>query len=60
MTTRMKRRICGWIAAISAFLMLGYAGGLECGTMPLTRGVIAMVVCLAVSAAAAYKGGYLK
>ncbi len=60
MTTKTKRRICGWIAATAFFLMLGFAGGLECGTLPLTRGVILMLSCLAVGTAAAYKGGYLK
>jgi len=60
MTIKTKRRICGWIAAVSFFLALGFVGGLECGTLPLTRGVILMCLSLAVGAAAAYKGGYLK
>lgn len=60
MTTKMKRRICGWIALISFFLMLGFGGSVECENMPLMKGMILMASCLAVGTAAAYKGGYMR
>ena len=60
MKTRTKRRICGWIAGIAFFLMLGCVGGVECGTLPLVRGMILAVFFLAVFALAAYKGGYMR
>lgn len=60
MKIRTKRRICGWIAGISLFIMFGFVGGVECGTIPLRRGMIFAGLSLAVFAAAAYKGGYMR
>lgn len=60
MTTKTKRRICSWITFISFFLMLGIGGSVECETMSLAKGMILMFSCLAVGAAAAYKGGYMQ
>ena len=60
MKIRTKRRICGWISGISLFLMFGFVGGVECGTLPLARGMILAFICLAVFGLAAYKGGYMR
>ena len=60
MTRKTKRHICGWIAAIAFVLMFGFVGGVECGTLPITRGAILMFSSLAVWAGAMYKGGWLK
>ena len=60
MKIRTKRRICGWVSAISLFLMFGCVGGVECGTLPLARGIILAGVCLVVFGLAAYKGGYMQ
>ena len=60
MSIKTKRHICAAVSLLAFILMLGIAGGVECGTMPLKKGAIMMFSSLAVWIAAAYKGGYLK
>lgn len=60
MKTRTKRRICAAISALAFLFAFGTAGGVENNLIPLTQGAIRMWVGLALCAAAAYKGGYMR
>lgn len=58
MRMKTKRRICGWIAVISFFLAIGFAGGMELGSLSLTKGLLLMSVSVFAFAVSAYTGGY--
>lgn len=59
MKVKTKRRICGWVSALSLFLSWGMAGGIETDSIPLGKGTFWMFVLLAIFALTAYKGGYM-
>ena len=46
------RKIVGFIAALSFILMCGFIGGLDRGTINLTKGFIGAAICTVIFAAA--------
>lgn len=51
------RKIVGIIAALSFILMCGFVGGLDRGTINLTKGFIGAAICTVIFAAACIKAG---
>ena len=49
------RKIVGIIAALSFILMSGFIGGLDRGTIELTKGFIGAAICTVIFAAACIK-----
>ena len=49
------RKIVGFIAALSFILMSGFIGGLDRGTISLSKGFIGAAICTVIFAAACIK-----
>ena len=60
MRVHTKRRICAWISGVAFLMMLAAIGSVEQGSVGLLPGMVRAGAFLAVFAAAAYKGGYMR
>lgn len=57
MKTRTKRRIAAAVGGILLLLMYGIVGGIECNTIPETRGFIEAFACVVGAWFAFHKAG---
>jgi len=60
MKIKTKRKICGVIAFIAFFFVLGTAGASDADLIPMKQIVWRSVIGMAVFAAAVWKGGFME